>query len=142
MQIETTKDFKRPRDKVLGQFRSPEKIETVLAGMNITATRIAEAPQPAWDCTIHWRDEPRRFTARMTETAPDETMVLNIASDLADAAINMDFYDLPEGGCRVIARAEIAARTMMVRLALQSLRLVRGKAEDRLTRLVNAIGRP
>jgi len=142
MQIDATKDFNRPRKKVLNQFRSPEKIEKVLAGMNVTATRIADAPQPVWDCTFNWRDGLRRFKAQMTETAPAETMVLSITSDLADGTITMDFYDLPEGGCRVIAKADMQARTMMVRLALQSLRLVRGKAEDRLTRLITAIGRP
>ncbi|MCB1390152.1 MAG: hypothetical protein KDK12_13570 [Rhodobacteraceae bacterium] len=141
MQIDSTKDFTRPRVKVLARFRSPERVEEVLGGMGITASRAETAPNPAWNCSIHWREADRAFTARLSEPAPDETMVLDIASDLANAAITMDFYDLPDGGCRVISKAVIDPRTMLVRLALQSLRLVRGKAEERLTRLVAALGR-
>lgn len=142
MQIDSTKDFRRPRAEVLSRFRDPARVESVLAGMGITSARTAEAPEPAWTCAIHWRDAPRAFTARLLETAPDETMVMSIASDLADARIDMDFYDLPDGGCRVISKADIAAHSLLVRMALQSLRLMRGKAEERLTRLVTAIGRP
>lgn len=142
MQIESTKDFKRSREKVLAQFRSPARIEAVLAGMNITCRRTAEAPEPAWACSVHWNNAPRAFTASMKETAPNETFVLTITSDLANAVLTMDFYDLEDGGCRVISKADITARSMVVKLALQSLRLVRGKAEDRLTRLVTAIGKP
>lgn len=142
MQIESTKDFKRSREKVLSKFRDPERIEAVLQGMNATAVRVSDFPQAAWDCSINWRDEPRKFTARLVETAQNETMVLTITSDLADATIKMDFYDLPDKGCRVMSVAQIKAHSMMVKLALQSLRLVRGKAEERLTRVVNSIGRP
>lgn len=142
MQIDATKDFKRSRADVLAQFRSADRVESVLNGMNIATTRKAEAPEPAWDCAIQWRDAPRAFTARLVETAPAETMVMTITSELADAAVDLGFYDLPDGGCRVISKAEITAHSMLARLALQSLRLVRGKAEDRLTRLVAALGRP
>ena len=142
MQIDSTKDFKRPRAKVLQNFRNPERFESVMHGMDITTSRVADAAQPTWNCSIHWNNAPRAFRATLTETAPDETMVLAITSELANAAINLDFYDLPDGGCRVIAKAEISARSMMVKLALQSLRLVRGKAEERLTRLVTAFGKP
>ena len=142
MQIDSTKDFARPRAEVLAQFRDPERVEGVLGGMNITTRRTAEAPTPEGACSIHWREAPRAFSAKLAETAPDETMVLTIRSDLADAAITMDFYDLPQGGCRVLSKADIDPHTVRVRLALQSLRLVRGKAEDRLTRLIAAIGRP
>jgi len=142
MRIDATKDFKRPRAEVLTRFRSPERVESVLQGMSIATNRTADVPELAWDCTMQWRDAPRRFTTRLTEIAPGETMVMTIASDLADVAIDIEFYDLPDGGCRVISKAEITAHSMLVRLALQSLRLVRGKAETRLTRLLNALGRP
>ncbi|WP_068305568.1 hypothetical protein [Pararhodobacter sp. CCB-MM2] len=142
MQIDSTKDFKRPRAKVLQNFRNPERFESVMRGMDITVTRVADPAQLAWDCSIHWNNAPRAFRAVLTEVTQDETMVLAITSDLANATINMDFYDLPEGGCRVITKADITARSMMIKLALQSLRLVRGKAEEKLTRLVTAFGKP
>lgn len=142
MQINAARDFVRPRALVLAKARSPERFEDVMAGMNVTARRTAEAPLPAWECAIHWHEAERRFTARLEETAPGETLLLSLASDLADAAVTLDFHDLPEGGCRVLARAEITAHKMLARLALQSLRLVRGRGEDRLTRLIAAMGRP
>lgn len=142
MRIETTRDFRRPRARVLAHFRTPEKMETVLAGMGIEARRLSGPPAPSWDCVVTWRDAPRRFTAQLTETVPEAEMRLNIASDLAEGTIQFDFADLPEGGCRVIARADITARTLTVRLALQALRLARGRASERLGRLVAALGRP
>ena len=142
MRIDATRDFKRSRADVLTRFRSADRVESALQGMSIATTRTAGAPEPAWDCAIQWRDAPRSFTARLVEPAPGETMVMTVTSDLADAAIDMEFFDLPDGGCRVISKAEVTAHSVLVRLGLQSLRLMRGKAEDRLTRLVTAIGRP
>lgn len=142
MRIDATKDFRRSRAEVLTRFRSPERVESVLQGMNIATTLTAGAPEPVWDCTMQWRDAPRRFTTRLAEPSPGETMAMTIASDLADVAIDMEFYDLPDGGCRVISKADVTAHSMLVRLALQSLRLIRGKAEARLTRLLTALGRP
>ncbi|MBN8292585.1 hypothetical protein JI664_11485 [Rhodobacter sp. NTK016B] len=142
MQVNATKDFKRSREKVLTKFRSPERIEEVLRRMSIESARIAEPPQPAWDCTIHWRDAPRSFRAVMTETVPHETIVLNITSDLATIVITCEFYDLPDDGCQVNATADITAKSMMMTMALQSMRLVKGKASERLKRMVTLIGQP
>lgn len=96
----------------------------------------------AWSCVMAWREEKRNFTVKTVETAVDETICMTLESDLAGAELTLDFYDLDDGGCRVIAAAELTAHTIMAKLALQSLRLVRGKAEDRLARFVAAIGRP
>ena len=142
MDIDATKDFKRPRAQVLDRFRDPARFETVMRDMHIQTERTGEPPSAAWACSVTWRDEPRRFTAGLVETAAAETMVLQFRSDLADAEITMDFYDLPDGGCRVIGKAVVSAHTIMAKLALQSLRLVRGKAEERLTRLIFNMGRP
>ncbi|WP_417627354.1 hypothetical protein [Pararhodobacter aggregans] len=142
MQFKATRDFVRQRAQVLDKFRNPARFEEVMEDMNVAARRTAEAPDPGWDCAIHWHEAERRFTARMQEPAPGETLLLSLASDLADAAITLDFQDRPEGGCRVTATADISAHTVLARLALQSLRLVRGKGENRLTRLIAALGRP
>jgi len=142
LEIETTRDFKRPRAAVLSKFRDPERLESVMSGMSIKAERRALPPSAAWDCSIVWRNELRRFAATLVETAPDETMVLGFTSDLADSSINMDFYDLPDGGCRVIAKGTVTAHTIMAKLALQSMRLLSGKAEQRISKLIHNIGRP
>lgn len=142
MQIKASRDFVRQRAQVLEKFRDPGRVEEVLADMNVSARRTEGGPTPAWDCAIHWHEADRSFTARMEEPAPGETLLLSLASDLGDAAITMDFQDRPEGGCRVTATADLTAHTMLARLTLQSLRLVRGKGEDRLTRLIAALGRP
>ncbi|MCL4674472.1 MAG: hypothetical protein KJZ59_00170 [Pararhodobacter sp.] len=142
MKIEATKDFKRPRAAVLQMYRSPERIESVLRDLGAKLERTSDAPLMAWKGALTWRNEPRSLSVLVQETAPDETFAMTLDSDLALAEMVMDFYDLPEGGCRVAAKAEMTAKTMMAKLALQSLRLVRGKAEERLARFVMVIGRP
>ncbi|MCW1934837.1 hypothetical protein [Pararhodobacter zhoushanensis] len=142
MDIDATKDFKRPRAQVLEKFRDPARFESVMRDMKIETERTSEPPSATWACSVQWREEPRRFAAGLVETAAAETMVMQFTSDLADAQITMDFYDLPDGGCRVIGKGVVSARTIMAKLALQSMRLVRGKAEERLTRLIFNMGRP
>ncbi|HPD93516.1 MAG: hypothetical protein H6900_02310 [Rhodobacter sp.] len=142
MRIETTRDFQRPRARVLAAFRDPGRFSEVMQKFGIASRLAHTQPVPRWDCAVTWRNEPRQFTARLEEVTENEAMHLDVASTLASAGIALDFYDLPDGGCRVIARADVTAHTMMAKLALQSLRLVRGKAEGQLNRMIHAFGRP
>ncbi len=141
MRIETSRDFQKTRARVLANFRNPARVETVMRDVGAQVTRIAEPPAPVWECSKIWKDEPRAFTLHMTETVRDETVTYLLSSQLADVSVTLDFYDLPEGHCRVIGAATITTRTMVAKLALQSLRLVRGRAEDRVGRFIRAIGR-
>jgi len=142
VKIEATKDFKRPRASVLQKFRDPERFEAVLKDLGAETERTSGLPQMAWACSLKYRGEPRRFTLSVVEATPDETFNIRLDSELALAEIGLNFYDLPDGGCRVISSAEITAHSVMAKLALQSIRLVRGKAEERLSRFVGLVGRP
>lgn len=142
MQIEATRDFRRPRAQVLAKFRDPARFETVMADIGAQTRRQPPPADLAWHCTVTWRDAPRALTIEIAEPAPHETMTLTARADLGGADVTFDFYDLPDGGCRVIARADLHARSLIARAALQSVRLVRGRAEDRLGRFVALMGRP
>ncbi|MCB1406816.1 MAG: hypothetical protein KDK01_11320 [Rhodobacteraceae bacterium] len=142
MKIDAAKDFRRPRAAVLQMYRSPERIESVLRDLGAQVERTAEPPRMAWQGALTWHDEPRQIAVTVQETVQDETFAMTVTSDLALADLQMDFYDLPDGGCRVLATAEVTAKSMIAKLALQSLRLVRGMAEERLARFVMVIGRP
>lgn len=126
---------------VLASLRNPEQYERALHDLGAKVTRTAEPPRMAWDCSLLWRDEARNFSAIAEEIAEEETISFAMTSDLALADLRLDLYDLPDGGCRVIGSAELTARTVIAKLALQSLRLVRGKAEDRLSRFILALAR-
>ena len=141
MQITAHRDFKRPRARVLAQFRNPAQMEAVLADLGAQVTRIAAPPAAEWSGSLDWRGAPRRFHLTAQEVVAHETMHLRIASDIASALVALDFHDLPDGGCRVTARADLTAQSLIARIALQSLRLVRGKTEDRLRRVLGALGR-
>lgn len=141
MIIEASRDFQKSRARVLANFRDPARMETVMRDVGAQVTRIAEPPHPAWECSKVWKDEPRAFTLRMVETNPDETIDYTLTAQLADVAVSLDFYDLPNGHCRVIGKTTITAKSIVAKLALQSLRLVRGRAEDRVGRFIRAIGK-
>ena len=141
MEIEANKDFKRGRAEVLAVFRDPARLESVMAGMGADMVRTAEPPAPRWEGAVTWRNEPRRFVLTSAEPAQDETIRLDFVASIADAVFTFDFYDLPDGGCRVIAKGTISAHSMLTKLALQSLRLVKGKAEARVRRFVTNMGK-
>lgn len=142
MDFEATRDFKRARARVLARFRDPEHFEAVLGDIGARLQRTADAPQAAWEGTVMWRDEPRRFRVTTTEVAQDETIRILVQSETADADMVFDFYDLPDGGCRMIGKASIRAHTMIAKLAVKSMALVKGKAAERLGRFMTAMGRP
>lgn len=141
MKFESTRDFRRGRVQVLAQFRDPARFETVLGDMGATTERRSDPPAASWACAMTWRDAPRAFQVAIAETVADETMTISVGSDLADAAVTCEFYDLPDGGCRVIARAELASRSLGSKVLMQSLRVMRGTLEDRLGRFVMLMGR-
>lgn len=141
MQFTAHRDFKRPRAQILAQFRDPSRLESVLADLGAQVTRRAVLPAAEWSGTLTWRDAPRAFQLRLHEVVANETQQLQVASDVATAAITLEFHDLPDGGCRVAARADLTAQSLIARVALQSLRLVRARTEERLRRFIGAVGR-
>ena len=141
MIIETSRDFHIPRARVLANFRDPTRMETVVRDIGAQVTRIAEPPEPEWACSKVWKDAPRAFTLRMSEPVRDETISYLLSAQLADVSVALEFYDLPDGHCRVIGKTTITPKSMAAKMALQSLRLVRGRAEDRVGRFIRAIGR-
>lgn len=141
MKIEAIRDFGRPRAAVAQNLRDPRRFEKILRDLGMTVEGTAPPPQMMWHCRVVWRGEPRPLTVSATQTLPDEKVTIAIDSDLAGAEMTLDLRDLPDGGCRIVAHAEVTAHTMMARLALQSLRLVRGRAEKRLAGFVFALGR-
>ncbi len=142
MEIETSRDFKRGREKVLASFRDPARFESVMGEIGAQVARTAQPPEASWNGAITWSGEPRPFTASSVETARDETIRLTIVAAVAGAVFTFDFYDLPDGGCQVIAKGTITAHTLLAKLALQSLRLMKGKAEARVRRFVIGMGKP
>ena len=142
MRVGATKGFKQPRAAVLACYRDPARYEAVLQGLGAHVARTAGPPRMAWACAMIWRGERRVFEIETVETTLDQTIKIVMTSALALAEITLDFRDLPDGGCRITGCADLTARTIAAKLALQSLRLVRGKAENRLERFITAMGRP
>jgi hypothetical protein len=140
MQFECKQDFKKPRKRIVGRFRDLERIEEALTASGLQVERLADWPEPAWNCSVLWNEAPRSFDLTLAEPVQAQAMRMGIRSSLVEGALDFTFHDLPEG-CQVVARADLQPRSLTARMALQALALARGKVEARLLRLVIGIVR-
>jgi hypothetical protein len=140
MQFECTQDFKKPRKRIVGRFRDLERVEAALINGGLQVERLADWPEPAWNCSVLWNDVPRSFDLTLAETVAGQKMQMGIRSSLVEGALVYEFQDIDEG-CRVVATADLKPQSITARVALQALTLARGKVEARLQRLLIGIVR-
>lgn len=142
MQIVASHDFNRPRAQVLTRFRDPARIESVLKGLVRGVRQTGKPPAPTWTATIKWRGGERPLDLAIRETTPGAVMEMTIKADIADATVVFRFADLPGGACRVTAEATPAPHTLVARVAVASMGLVKKKLVKRLAKLIAALGKP
>lgn len=142
MEISAGHTFKHPKARVIAGFRDPARVQSVLEALGAALKLTSAAPRPTWKGTIRWRGIARSFDVTMTETVPGDTMVLEVTADIAVAHVVFRFLDTPDGKCRVTAEATATPKTTMARLAIASLVIVKRKLANRLSRMIQALGRP
>lgn len=142
MQVQASHDFPRPRARVQDRMRDPARVEAVLRDLGATLERLP-GPGPArWQGHVEWRGAARPFVAELTEAEGGGSVILTVRADVAEAETVFRLTDAPGGGCRVVAEARVTPTTTMARLALASLSMLKRKLVNRLSRLIQALGRP
>lgn len=140
MKISIEQEFRRPVGHVVNAMCTPNRFKRVAIDMGAECQIVKGAPNPEWDCAIMWRDQSRQFGVRLDQSAAPEQLVFSITSGLAHATMVVHPRAIGENACAVRTEVDIAPRSMMVRIALQTLRLMKGETEDRLRRFVHAMG--
>jgi len=143
MKIAATRDFKRAREKVFASFADPARMDAVLGSLGANLRREGDGGVGTiWHLDVTSGGKLRPVAITSVEVRPPEVLVLQAASEMLDADVVFAFADLSEGGCQVAAEIDLAPKTLTARVAIQTLRLARGKIEQKMVRALTALGKP
>lgn len=143
MKIGATKDFKRPRGKVFASFADPERMDAVLGGLGANLRREGQGGAGTrWQLEVTAGTKPRPVTVTLMEQTVPDSMKLHATSDKLDGQVTFTFADLPTGGCQVSAEINLKPRSLTAHVAIQALRLAKGKIRNRMGRALAVLGKP
>ncbi|MCC5971368.1 MAG: SRPBCC family protein [Pararhodobacter sp.] len=143
MKIDATKDFKRPRGKVFASFSDPARVDAVLGSVGTQLRREGAGDVGSvWHMVVSVGGKERPVSVTLAERIAADTIRLAATSDMVDVDMVFSFADMPDEGCKVTSEATLTPRTLAARVGLQTLRLAKGKIEQRLVRAMTALGKP
>ena len=142
MKIGGSKAFRRPRRKVFDSFADPARMAAVFGEQGANLRREGQGgPGTIWHLDVTSGGKARGMAIKLVDMVRPEVMRLHVTSELVDADVAFVFTETAEGACTVDAGIDLAPHTLTARVALQTLRLARGKVEDRIQRVLTALGR-
>ena len=143
MKIGASRDFKRMRSKVFDTYADPARMDAVFGEQGANLRREGPGgPGTVWHLDVVSRGKEWPMAITLVDMEKSEQMRLRVTSDMVDADVTFVFADLPGKGSQVRAEIDLAPRTLTARVGLQTLRLARGKVEQRVQRALFALGKP
>ena len=143
MKIGATKDFKRARGKVFDSFADPVRMDAVFGEKGANLRREGPGgPGTVWHLDVVSGGKERAIAITLVDMEKPDVIRMRLTSEMVDADVAFVFSDLPERGCQVSAEIDLAPRTLTARVAIQTLRLAKGKVEQKIQRTLMALGRP
>ena len=143
MKIAATKDFKRPRGKVFGTFADPARMDAVLGSFGKNLRREGSGGVgTVWHLDVVSAGNERPVASTLAGRDAPGVLNLRVTSEMVDADVAFVFTDLPERGCQVAAELDLAPHTLAARVGIQTLRLAKGKVEQKIQRTLTMLGRP
>jgi len=143
MKIGASRDFKRARAKVFDSFADPAQMDKVFGEQGANLRREgAGGPGTVWHLDVVSGGKVRPMIITLIDMEKPVAMQLRVTSEMVDADVVFAFADLPERGCQVSAEIDLAPRTLTARVAIQTLRLAKGKVEQKIQRALMALGKP
>ena len=142
MKIGGSKAFRRHRRKVFDSFADPARLDAVLGEQGANLRREGSGgPGTVWHLDVTSGGKARGMTIKLVDMEHPEAMRFQVTSEMVDADVAFVFTETSEDACTVDAGIDLAPRTLTARVALQTLRLARGRVEDRIQRALTALGR-
>jgi len=143
MKIGTSRDFKRARGKVFDSFADPARMDAVFGEQGANLHREGQGgPGTVWHMDVVSGGKTRPMAIALVDMDAPDVMRMRVTSEMLDADVAFVFADLPGGGSQVSADFDLAPRTLTARVAIQTLRLAKGKVEQRIERALLALGKP
>lgn len=135
MKLVTREDIEAPLDQVFAAFADTETWERAALRRGAEVTRVdrlaAFGPGMAWAVAFDHRGKPRRVTVKLTEAAAPNALGFAFSAPSVEGTVGLDFVELGPRRTRVAITTEIKPRTLAARLVMQSLKLARGKVDQK-----------
>lgn len=135
MKFTSKEDIAAPADAVfaaLSDFRSFENLVRRRGGkIARTDTMTTTGPGMSWDVEFGFRGKPRQAEAVLRTYTPSEMMQVDIQSRALTAVLVVSVMPLGRSRSRVRLELDLEPRTLAARLVMQSMRLTKGKLNER-----------
>ncbi len=136
MKLTTRQDIEAPLDFVYAQLTDFEAFERMALRRGAEVERIDQQPQAdlgmGWRLKFPFRGKTRNVTLRLAELAPDSLIGWEFESPMFEGQIRVDVIALAPRRTRMAISTDTRPVTMAARLLIQSVRLAKGRVQDRL----------
>ena len=143
MKLSTREDIEAPLAFVFDTFADTESWEraALRRGAEVTRTDRLQGfgPGMAWSLGFSWRGKARRVSVKLVSVDAPNGLVFQGFGTSVDATISLDFVELSARRTRITVGAEIKPRNLAARVFLQSLKLARGKVEQKYAARIGAL---
>ncbi|WP_375258545.1 SRPBCC family protein [Citreimonas sp.] len=135
MQLTATQDIEAPRQQV---FDLLSDVDAHLARLTARGVDVAHVSPPgagalrAWRGTFDLRDKPREAVVRLTALEPPARMVFEWESGGLHGRTELNLEAPTEATTQATMDTTLLPQTLSARLLVQSLKLGRGKIENRI----------
>lgn len=135
MRLSTREDIEAPLSYVFGlcSDTAPWERAAIRRGVDVVRTDRLTGTQPGMSWTIagKWRGKRRRGVLKLVTLDPLHAMVFQGSSESIDLNVEMEFVELSARRSRIILRTDIKPRSLAARLVVQSMKLTRGRIEQK-----------
>ncbi|MBE2277492.1 MAG: SRPBCC family protein [Rhodobacteraceae bacterium] len=139
MKLTTRQDIEAPLDFVYAQLTDFESFERMALRRGAEVERLDPSPSPdlgmGWRLQFPFRGKTRNVTLRMTELAPASLIGCEFESPMFEGQIRIDVIALAPRRTRMAITTDTRPVTMAARLLIQSVKLAKGRVQDRLDRV-------
>lgn len=140
MKFKVSEDVDAPADITWARFTDFSGIEAEVTGRGADIARDGNWQAPAagsgWRGSVKVRGRMRPVTSEITALTAPERCEISTRVGGMDALYEMTFLELRPDMTRVQAVLDLSANTLSARLALQTLKLARGRVMQRLQGLL------
>ena len=133
MKFTTKSDMEAPLDFAFAALTDFDRWERGISRRGATITRIeTEAdPAPVWKADFSFRGKPRSAIVRLVQSVPQKRLVFVATGASLDAQTTLDLIALTPRRTRLAIVTDLKPNSLAARLFIQSLRLARGKVQQR-----------
>lgn len=135
MRLSTREDIEAPLSYVFTLCSDTATWEraAIRRGVEVVRSDRLTSTQPGMSWTIagKWRGKLRRGVLKLAAIDPLHSMVFHGSGESIDLIVEMEFVELSARRSRLILRTDIKPRSLAARLIVQSMKLARGRIEQK-----------